>query len=249
MVLKKQKIGDIRNSHNHHQMPVSPAKPFYIPSAYNQQRDLDSRLTKDQILVSGAKLLSQIGSGEGGRVYKARSECGRIIAVKIKPFCSKSRAKFLGVSGLEQLKSEALNEAVLHLKLNHCNIIRMLKVYISKYYIIMHMEYFHGDDLLSLLRSKSWYIDNHDAVEILTQLSSGLAYIHNNGIAHGDLHLGNVMVDENNRVKLIDFGCALSGDLFTSPKMKDINCVNSTKDVLFHRARYPNESIRYFLEL
>lgn len=230
-------------------MPESSTENLYIPSSISRQFYRKDQLTTDQKLVSGASLISEIGNGNLGRVYKARSDCKRIIAVKIVPFCTRKRAKSLNESEIEDLKCKALAEAVNHLKLDHCNIIRLVKVYSRIYSVIMHMEYFNGYDLLTLLRRKDWYIDKNDAEEIVSQLSSVLSYIHDKGIAHGDLHLGNVMVDESNRIKLIDFGCATSGSLAGPSKLKDIISVKNIKEVLIHRARYPNESFKYYWDL
>lgn len=43
----------------------------------------------------------------------------------------------------------------------------------------------------------------------LYQIALGLAYLHAEGVVHGDLHAGNVLVDENGAIRLTDFGMSL----------------------------------------
>lgn len=43
----------------------------------------------------------------------------------------------------------------------------------------------------------------------LHQTALGLAYLHSEGIVHGDLHAGNLLVDENGSIRLTDFGMSL----------------------------------------
>lgn len=43
----------------------------------------------------------------------------------------------------------------------------------------------------------------------LRQIALGLAYLHAEGIVHGDLHAGNILVDERGTVRLADFGLSL----------------------------------------
>ena len=44
------------------------------------------------------------------------------------------------------------------------------------------------------------------------QIAIGLEYLHNEGIVHGDLHGGNVLIDENGNARLTDFGLSLIAD-------------------------------------
>lgn len=60
------------------------------------------------------------------------------------------------------------------------------------------------------------FTDQHSVTRILTsatiqlhQTALGLAYLHGEGIVHGDLHAGNLLVDENGSIRLTDFGLSL----------------------------------------
>lgn len=47
-----------------------------------------------------------------------------------------------------------------------------------------------------------------EAQHIFIQILEAVAYLHNEGIAHRDLKFTNILIDEERRVKLIDFGFA-----------------------------------------
>ncbi|KIJ09637.1 hypothetical protein PAXINDRAFT_17270 [Paxillus involutus ATCC 200175] len=63
--------------------------------------------------------------------------------------------------------------------------------------------------------SLSSYLPKHEAMDLsvrqglLLNIASGLRYLHSRGVVHGDLHSGNVLVDEKGRACLTDFGLSM----------------------------------------
>lgn len=72
------------------------------------------------------------------------------------------------------------------------------------------MEYIKGSDLFNEMETRGVYNEKEAAKLIHTVLES-INHIHSNGVVHRDLKPDNIMVDENNEPKIIDFG--LSKDL------------------------------------
>lgn len=51
-------------------------------------------------------------------------------------------------------------------------------------------------------------ISEEEAASIISQISEALKFLHGQGISHRDMKLGNVLINDNGRVELIDFGFA-----------------------------------------
>ena len=140
------------------------------------------------ILAPGTKLgpyeiLSPIGSGGMGEVWKARdTRLGRIVAIKkVKEQHS------------ERFKQEARSIAAL----NHPNICQLHDV--GPDYLVL--EYVEGKPLSGPLPEK-------EAVRLAIQIATALEAAHKKGIIHRDLKPGNIMVTDEGSVKLLDFGLA-----------------------------------------
>lgn len=203
-----------------------------------QQRQ-ECQLSKDQRLVSNAKLIAPIGKGRFGRVYKAITDEGQLIVVKIIQYCKRSNQSTFKDPADEEMKSEALNEAKIHESLHHENIVTLLSYNSRENCIVVNMNHFDGEPLWRFLRRKHFNIGEKNAIEIFNQLCSAVKYLHEMNIAHGDLHLGNVLVNDNHVVKLIDFGMAAIGEASSEKKDGDIYDLNSIQHMLYVTSRNP----------
>jgi serine/threonine-protein kinase len=90
-------------------------------------------------------------------------------------------------------------------KLNHPNVMRVYKDE-KRSRIYMVMEWCPGRLLRQIMDEGK--ISHQRALHIARQVLRALDYIHKNGIVHRDLKPENIMVDENDNIKLIDFGIA-----------------------------------------
>jgi serine/threonine-protein kinase len=92
-------------------------------------------------------------------------------------------------------------------KVTHPNVIRIHDLVEDGPLLLLSMEYVNGTNLADHLgRSGTLRID--DALQILGQICDGLDAAHAAGVVHRDLKPGNVLLDGERRVKLIDFGLA-----------------------------------------
>jgi serine/threonine-protein kinase len=99
------------------------------------------------------------------------------------------------------------NEAKAVASISHENVIKVFDYGETqgKRYIVM--EYIEGFSLLELLQ-KYTVIPNLVLIEILHQILSGLAVVHEKGIIHRDIKPANIMIDCHGGIRIMDFGIA-----------------------------------------
>ena len=151
------------------------------------------------MLLGRYEILEAIGRGATSSVSKARDTMiGRIVALKtLQP----------GLSDLEWLE-RFLSEAQIVGQLSHPGIVSLHDVGIDESsatpYLVM--EYIVGqplDRLLAAGEARPEHVYTWGA-----ELARALAYAHSRGIIHGDVKPANILVNEDGRAKLTDFGFA-----------------------------------------
>ncbi|MFD9564317.1 tetratricopeptide repeat protein [Streptomyces sp. NPDC059994] len=171
----------------------------------------------DTRLIHGRyRLLELIGRGGMGEVWAARDESlGRRVAVKcLKPLGPLHDQSFARVHR-ERFRREARVAAVLQHR--GVTVIHDFGEYEGGLYLVM--ELLDGRNLSQLLQDGRGHpLPVPDVVDIAEQLSSALAYTHQQGIVHRDLKPANIMRLPDGTVKILDFGIArLGADIgFTS---------------------------------
>jgi len=154
-------------------------------------------------LISGAKLgpyeiHSPLGAGGMGEVYRARdTKLGRDIALKMLP-----AEMAQDPERLARFRREAKALA----QLDHPNIVTIHSVEESDGVHFLTMQLVEGQPLDRLIPKGGLPVEQ--IVEIASALGDALAAAHEKGIVHRDLKPANVMVTNDGRVKVLDFGLA-----------------------------------------
>jgi len=98
-------------------------------------------------------------------------------------------------------------EAVTIASLNHENIVRVYDIENIYRTVFIVMEFLEGLTLKHVLQQK-FRLSLDRILEILLQVCSALDYAHKKGIVHQDVKPGNVFIQRDGRVKIVDFGLA-----------------------------------------
>jgi serine/threonine protein kinase len=140
-----------------------------------------------------------LGRGGMGAVYLAHDHAlDRRVALKILP----SR-----LSGDPDVVARFQREAMAMAKVRHPNLMHIYSVGEHKGHPFFAMEYIKGSTLSSIIR-EAGCLPAEQAVHILAEIISALAKVHGRGLIHRDIKPGNVMIDEDGRAVLMDFGLA-----------------------------------------
>lgn len=148
------------------------------------------------------KIKHVLGKGSYGEVKLCLHEkSGSMYAVKIYP------KKFLK----DKIKKQNLqNEKDILLQIDHDNIIKLFKIVDGASYIYLLTEYAGKSSLHEVLtNSTKTMFSEEEARPIMWQLCQAIIYLHEEGIIHRDIKLHNILVNDHNILKLIDFGFAL----------------------------------------
>ena len=106
--------------------------------------------------------------------------------------------------------------------LNHPNIVKLYEIIDTPKHVHLAMEYIGGTSLHGYLkRIPNRRLDEPEARRIFKQVLHGIEYCHNKNVTHRDLKLENILLDDNNNVKIIDFGF---GTCFSYDKKVKLFC-------------------------
>ena len=162
------------------------------------------------------KILQHIGAGGFGKTYLVEDQLGEKKVVKeffISSMCTRdvtTQSVTVSVAENRQSFQEQLakfkEEARRIYSLSHPNIVKVSALFDENdtaYYV---MNYVEGESLAHKSRKED--LSESQIMRYLDQLLSALDYIHSRGITHLDIKPGNIMIDHNDNVVLIDFGAS-----------------------------------------
>ncbi len=148
--------------------------------------------------VAHYRIIEKIGAGGMGEIYLAEdTKLDRKVALKFLPSSLISN---------NEIKIRFTREAKAVAKLSHPNIITIYDVGEYKGRPFFAMEYVAGKTLRNFNDDKMPPISS--IVDLSIQLCQGLAEAHRMGIVHRDIKSANIIVDKQNRLRILDYGLA-----------------------------------------
>ena len=158
-------------------------------------------IIKGQKIDGRYQIIRTIGEGGMANVYLAYDTIlDREVAVKI------LRGD---LAGDEKFVKRFQREAKAASSLNHPNIVEMYDVGEDDGNYFLVMEYVDGRTLKSLIKKRG-ALSLTETVDIMLQLTSGIAHAHDSYLIHRDIKPQNVLILEDGRAKITDFGIAIA---------------------------------------
>ena len=143
------------------------------------------------------KFLKNLGNGSYGEVFLAEDKEKKTFAIKKFPLYDKSSyASFK-------------NEIKILKKIHHKNLVKIYDHFKNRSYIYLVMEYAPLGDLDNYIRSlkkQNKILSTNTVDNIISQVTEGIDYLHNNNIIHRDIKTTNILVFNDNLFKITDFG-------------------------------------------
>jgi len=160
-------------------------------------------------------IISQVGEGTFGKVYKARNTITRVY-VALKRIRMESERDGFPVTAMREIK--------LLQSLRHQNIVRLYEMMVSNgepivlvktsklirlfagsvYMVFEYMDH----DLTGILSQTQFSFTDAHLKSLCRQMLAGLAYLHRKGVIHRDIKGSNILINNRGELKLADFGLA-----------------------------------------
>ena len=150
------------------------------------------------------EVVAELGRGAMGVVYKARDpQIERIVAVKTVSMWGQE------IEEKTEFRMRFLNEAQAAGRLHHAGIVSIFDVGENPEnqdpYIVL--EYVSGESLNRVL-AREKKLPLKKALQLAAEIAEALDYAHEQGVVHRDIKPGNILVTEDGRAKIADFGIA-----------------------------------------
>ena len=164
------------------------------------EEDISLLTTKGKRKIREYEIIKEIGQGAFGSVYLVKhQETNKKYTIKI------VNKEFLARTERFQ---EPLIERVILTTCKHPSIVKLFSSFQSKCNLFFVLEYIPNKDLFYLLKKTNKLPENF-SLQVIAELVNVLCYMHNEmQMSHNDLKPGNIMLNENYHIKLIDFATA-----------------------------------------
>ncbi|KAI9180571.1 hypothetical protein LWI28_006152 [Acer negundo] len=143
------------------------------------------------------KFGNKVASGSYGDLYKG-TYCSQEVAIKVlKPERLNS-----------DLQKEFAQEVYIMRKVRHKNVVQFIGACTKPPSLCIITEFMSGGSVYDYLHKQKGVFKLPSVIKIAIDVSKGMNYLHQNNIIHRDLKAANLLMDENEVVKVADFGVA-----------------------------------------
>src|SRR5215216_1663044 len=144
------------------------------------------------------RIKQEIGKGGMGVVYRAEdTKLNRTVAIK---------ALSADLIGDEKARTRFLREARTASAIDHPNICTVYEVNEVDNLLFFVMQYIEGKTLKKFIGGRPLPLDQ--ALEFSLEIADALAEAHRRNVIHRDVKSSNIMLNERNQLKILDFGLA-----------------------------------------
>ena len=187
-----------------------------LSEATSENSATSDALPTGALLIGTYVVESVLGQGGFGITYRCHDQMlDRRVAVKeFFPSGCRRQGRDVGASRTQsesdyrEARAQFLAEARLLARCHHAGIVSVHTAFEANQTAYMVMELLHGQSLAQLLTARGGSLDEADAVGFIERVGAALSFVHGLDLLHRDIKPDNIMVCDDGRVMLIDFGTA-----------------------------------------
>lgn len=180
------------------------------------ESSLDELPEGTELLHGQFKIIKFLNSGGFGMTYLANDGLDQKVVIKEcfpSSVCNRSRTIVQArsrahIAELRSVVNLFVQEARSLAKLDHPSIVGVHQVFQDNNTAYMALDYVEGRDLLDMIEAEDQSLTAPQIRGILKDILAAVSFIHSNDILHRDISPDNILVDDQLRPVLIDFGAA-----------------------------------------
>lgn len=198
--------------------------------------------------IGNYRITKEIGVGGMATVYEAVHE---VLFTKV---AIKIMNPILSVN--PDLRRRFEKEPIFMVKLEHKSFVKVIDTYYIGGVMAIIMEYLEGEDLESRIK-RTGILNINETNNIFLQILDAFEYAHLKGIVHRDIKPSNIFIDQQNQIKVLDFGIAKvfgegngmtnTGIQIGTPNFMSPEQVNSDKSIDHRSDIYSLGVLLYFM--
>ncbi|HOQ80182.1 MAG TPA: SUMF1/EgtB/PvdO family nonheme iron enzyme, partial [Candidatus Cloacimonadota bacterium] len=178
---------------NDYKHPTAKKNKHGIKKPFEEEVYKNFQLKENDIIADKYRIIEKINSGLLSEVYLVENMTNnKFQAIKI----------FGKYNEIRDIYDFIRINTTLMQKLNHKNIVK-ISDFIDSNYVLQEMEYVKGNSLESLIYKKD--IKKSQLLPYSLQIAEAMKEAHDNNIHHTDLKPANILINDQNTVKIIDF--------------------------------------------
>ncbi len=184
----------------------------------NYQVELLTKGERRGYFYGDYKILYMVGAGTFARVFRAsHRQTEQIYAVKV------LRRRY---SDSNTQSSQFIREGQLGKSLQHPNVVAVHEVTSADRAHFIVMDFVEGWNLRDFVKIRR-RIEPLEATRIMADVARGLNHAHQQGLAHRDMKMTNVLVSSRGQAKLADFGLASISDELSNEMIAEMDIPNT----------------------
>ena len=194
---------------------------------------------KKNLQFSDFEILKRISEGEHGLIFQVRHKVSNVI------YALKAIQKNQNIEDQEEKVKREISIMKNMSNISHPNIMKFYNDFEDGYYFCLVLEFIEGetlDEKLKKHKDMGKYLKQNLIIIILKGIINGLKYLHERKVMHRDISPDNIMIDNNNNIKIIDFGISRYYKMNNSQNIIN-NSINSSNLTVLGKNIYASPEI------